>query len=240
MVDLHCHILPDMDDGARESEEAIAMARLALDRGTTRLVATPHCRTGGAEQVLKATDFLRQQLQCLQLPMKIYAGMEIFVTRETPRLLREGKLLTLNNSRYPLVEFDFEDDKYIPVLHQLVEAGYCPVVAHPERYRYIQQDPRILNEWIDMGCLLQLNKASLSGYFGSTCRELALALVARGYAGVVASDAHGCERRTPRMSRTWDILCRNFSPHTAEVLLQENPRRILRNEPVRTPHPHRF
>lgn len=242
MVDLHCHILPDMDDGPREAEECLAMARLAFDLGTTCLAATPHCREGGAEAVLEAVSFLQQQLSCLRLPLTVCAGMEIFATAQTPRLLQEGKLLTLGGSRYPLVEFAFEGDAVYPerCLRALTEAGYRPVIAHPERYLYVQNDPRLLSGWIDMGCILQLNKGSLSGRFGPVCQELALSLVARGYAGAVASDAHGFEGRTPRLDRTWQLLSHSFSPRAAQVLLQENPNRILQNDPVPTPRLHRF
>lgn len=242
MVDLHCHILPEMDDGARDAREAVAMAQLALERGTTQLVATPHCRADGAAAVQDATGFLQEQLQCLGLPLTIIPGMEIMADAQTPRLLQEGKLLTLGGSRYPLVEFAFEGDGQLPkqLLHQLVEAGYCPVVAHPERYSYIQQDPRLLNNWLDMGCLLQLNKGSFSGQFGSRCQALAFSLVARGYAGVIASDGHGKDHRTPTLDRTWDMISCEFSPKAAEVLLQENPRRIVKNLPISAPRLQRF
>lgn len=242
MVDLHCHILPDMDDGARDVRESLAMAQLALERGTTQIVATPHSSTDGAEAVNRAIEFLREQLQCIGLPLTIFSGMEIFADENTARLLQDGKLLTLGGSRYPLVEFAFECDERIPrrLLRQLVEAGYRPVVAHPERYIYIQQEPRLLNDWLDMGCLLQLNKGSFSGQFGPRCQALAFSLVARGYAGIIASDGHGFDRRTPTLDRTWDLICQDFSPKAAEMLLQENPRRILRNFPIPAPRLHRF
>lgn len=242
MVDLHCHILPEMDDGARDIRESVAMAQLALERGTTQLVATPHCAVGGAEAVHRAVDFLQQQLQCLCLPLTVYPGMEILADEHTTTLLQEGKLLTLGGSRYPLVEFAFAGDEQLPgrLLHQLTEAGYRPVVAHPERYSYIQQDPRLLNDWLDMGCLLQLNKDSFSGQFGTRCQALAFSLVARGYAGVIASDGHGFDLRTPTLDRTWELILREFSPTAAEILLQENPRRILRDTPIPAPRLHRF
>lgn len=242
MVDLHCHILPEMDDGARDTREAIAMAQLMLERGTTKLVATPHCRTEGAEAVKKAVDFLQKQLQYLKLPLTIIPGMEILADKHTAQLLQEGKLLTLGGSRYPLVEFAFDGDGTLPrqLLRQLVEAGYRPVVAHPERYTYIQQSPQLLNDWMDMGCLLQLNKGSFSGQFGSRCQALAYSLVARGYAGVIASDGHGFDRRTPTLDRVWDLIAHEFSPKTAEILLQENPRRIIRDVPISAPRLHRF
>ena len=242
MVDLHCHILPGLDDGPRESEESIAMARLAYDRGTTRLIATPHCRKGGAGKVLESVEYMRQQLQCLDLPLKLYPGMEIFATEQTPQLLQEGKLLTLNGSRYPLVEFDFEGDGRLPgkILQELRDAGYRPIIAHPERYIFLQQDPRLLNEWVDLGCLLQLNTGSLTGRFGPVCQDLAFSLVDRGFASAVASDAHGFDRRRPRLDRAWELLAHSFSPTAAAVLLEENPKKILKNESIQTPRLVRF
>lgn len=234
MIDLHSHILPELDDGARDLDETLSMARLAVKSGISHMVATPHCTDGGARAVWESVSFLRQALQEMRLPLKVYAGMEIYGTRDTARLLSEGKLLTLNRSRYPLVEFDFESDGIMEtrILQSLLQAGYCPLVAHPERYLYIQREPQILNEWIRMGCLLQINKGSLIGRFGPVCQELAMALADRGFAAVVASDAHSATSRTPWMYDAWDLLARHISPIAAEQLLLENPKKILSNEPV--------
>ena len=232
MIDLHAHILWELDDGAQGPEESLRMAALAVRSGVSHMVATPHCREGGAGRVREAMTDLRQLLKESGIPLKIYSGMEIFGSWETARLLREGKLLTLNHSRYPLIEFEFVSDG-VPeteILRSILRSGYRPVVAHPERYIYTQQDPELLNTWVRMGCLLQVNKGSLTGRFGSAPQALALELVDRGMATVVASDAHSPTVRTPWMYDAWELIAREISPIAAELLLLENPRRILNNE----------
>lgn len=232
MIDLHAHILWELDDGAQNPEESLRMAALAVRSGVSHMVATPHCREGGAGSVREAMTALRQLLKESGIPLKIYSGMEIFGSWETARLLREGKLLTLNHSRYPLIEFEFVSDG-VPeteILRSVLNSGYRPLVAHPERYIYTQQDPELLNAWVRMGCLLQVNKGSLTGRFGSAPQALALELVDRGMATVVASDAHSPTVRTPWMYDAWELIAREISPIAAELLLLENPRRILNNE----------
>ena len=242
MIDLHSHILPQLDDGARDLEESLEMARLAVESGVSHMVATPHCMEGGARTVTAAVSYLQQALQTLQIPLSVLPGMELFGTQDTARLLREGRLLTLNGSRYPLIEFDFEGSgqEQTLILEQVLREGYRPVVAHPERYSYIQRQPRLLNDWVRMGCLLQINKGSLTGRFGHTPRELAMALAERGFATLVASDAHSARYRTPWMYDAWQTLARQISPLAAECLLLENPRRILNDAPIRFQEPDWF
>ena len=242
MIDLHSHILPQLDDGARDLEESLAMARLAVESGVSHMLATPHCMEGGARTVTEAVMYLQQALQTMQIPLKVLPGMEIFGTRDTARLLREGRLLTLNGSRYPLIEFDFEGDGYqqTAILEQVRREGYIPVVAHPERYVFIQRQPQILNTWVQLGCLLQINKGSLTGRFGHTAQDLAMALVGRGFAAVVASDAHSARYRTPWIYDAWQTLAHQISPLAAEHLLLENPRKLLNDTPIRTQTPDWF
>lgn len=107
MIDLHCHILPELDDGSQSLEESLAMARMAVNSGVRAMAATPHCMGERAEEVYGTWSLLRQALEETGVPLKLYPGMEIFGTPDTARLLREGKLFTLNGSRYPLIEFAF-------------------------------------------------------------------------------------------------------------------------------------
>ena len=148
------------------------------------------------------------------------------------RLLREGKLLTLNGSRYPLVEFDFQGsgETQTLLLRELCDAGYRPLVAHPERYAYVQRDPRLINGWFKMGCLMQVNRGSLLGRFGRNVQAMAVELVERGFATAVATDAHSCRSRTPWMRDIREVLTREVSPLCAKTLLRDNPLRILKNE----------
>lgn len=242
MIDLHCHILPGLDDGAQELEEALHMAHIATESGVSAIVATPHCMDGGVHRVRATINLLRQALQHCNIPLKLYTGMEIFGSFDTARLLKAGRLLTLNHSRYPLIEFEFVSDgqQETAILQSVLDAGFCPLVAHPERYVYAQQAPEILDRWIRMGCLLQVNKGSLTGRFGKDSQALGLELVERGLATVVASDAHATNARTPWMYDTWDLIARYISPIAAELLLLENPRRILQNAPINMPEPEWF
>ena len=232
MIDLHSHILPELDDGAGSLRESLEMARMAVDSGITAMVATPHCAHDRAREVRESWQLLCEALRENEIPLKLLPGMEIFGTADTVRLLKEEKLLTLNGSRYPLVEFDFRStgDEETLILRSLCKAGYRPVVAHPERYSYVQTSPRLINQWFRMGCLIQVNRGSLLGRFGRQAQAMAVELVERGFATVVATDAHSARVRTPWMRDIREILAKEVSPQCARMLLLENPRRILKNE----------
>ena len=232
MIDLHCHILPFLDDGAQSLPESLAMARMAVDSGVVAMAATPHCIEGNAAEVRDRVLLLREVLEEEEIPLRIFLGMEIFGTENTPALLRSGSLLTLNNSRYPLIEFGFRGlgERETEILWDVIQAGYRPIVAHPERYEYIQEKPELIDLWFNMGCLLQVNRGSLMGRFGSEPRHMAMELVKRGFACAVASDGHSPRMRTPWMADVRQLLSREVSPAAAEILLLENPASILRNQ----------
>lgn len=234
MIDLHSHILPELDDGAQDLRQALEMAHIAVGSGVTAMVATPHCADDRVDEVLSMLKLMRSALRESGIRLQLCSGMEIFGTRNTARLLQEGRLLTLNRSRYPLIEFSFHSDGYreTQILADVIQAGYRPVVAHPERYSYVQYAPELLNRWVKMGCLLQVNKGSLLGRFGRTAQELSMELVDRGFAAAVASDAHATAYRTPWMAEIRDLLEAEFAPEAARYLLLENPGRILNNESI--------
>lgn len=242
MIDLHCHILPELDDGSRSFSESLEMARLAVESGITAVVATPHCIDDRTEQVHRATLLLREALEEAEIPLRLYMGMEIFGTAETARLLQEKKLFTINDSQYPLIEFSFRSSgrEETEILQSVIRAGYRPLVAHPERYRYLFENPRLLNLWTRMGCLFQVNRGSLMGRFGDGPRRLGKALVERGFATVVASDAHSASARTPWMQDIREMLSQKVSPAAAEYLLLRNPKSIIRNEQLPSAEPEWF
>lgn len=242
MIDLHCHILPQMDDGSQSLADSMAMARLAVSSGVTAMAATPHCVDGGAGEIRDRVLLLREALEDADIPLRLYIGMEIFGTEATARLLRSGRLLTLNNSRYPLIEFNFRGrgERETEILRDVLEAGFLPVVAHPERYDYVQEQPELINLWKNMGCLFQINRGSLMGRFGSGAQNMALELVHRGFSAVVASDGHSPRMRTPWMEDVFKFLSREVSPAAAEYLLLHNPRKILRNQPLDPVQPEWF
>lgn len=245
MIDIHAHILPFLDDGAEDWDCTLEMARLAADSGVMAVVATPHCGLPGqelegrAEAVREQTDLLSAKLQQAGIRLAVGTGMEIFGTPDTAELLCRGKLITLNRSRYPLIEFPFLD--YAPqatrILASVLDAGFRPVIAHPERYQYTQADPTLLNLWSDMGCLLQLNRGSLQGRFGRAAEVLSWAMVNRGFAFVVASDAHSPSTRTTRMKEIRALLETERSAHEAARLLLDNPRLLVSDADIDFPDP---
>ena len=240
MIDLHCHILPGVDDGSADEEESCAMARLAVESGVTDIAATPHCNAPDpfynyADSALHARFArLRQRLEREQIPLRIHEGMEVFTTPELPRLLDEGRLLTLGGTRYLLIEFAFGETPWFAAqtLESIAARGLTPVVAHPERYYFIQDDPRRLLRWAESGYVLQLNRGSLSGMFGRHAAKAAQWCLANGCVHLFASDAHSPYRRTPQLDDLFDHIARAASPEAAALLLERNPTAILENRAV--------
>lgn len=239
MIDIHCHILPDYDDGADSLEEALEMARMAALSGVSHIIATPHFDGEPAE--LESLPLMKQQFHLLRdaleragIPLTLHPGAEVLCLPETVVLADNRQLPTLADTSYVLTEFYF-DESYAymdEMLSQLLQCGYKPVVAHPERYDVIQREPPLLRRWARQGCVIQLNKGSVLGSFGSRPEEAANEILAMGLAHVFASDAHSCHSRTPHMRelRRWVEDC--CDEEYAAILLEENPRRLLRGRPM--------
>ena len=172
--------LPGVDAGAPDLQAALDMVELAARSGVTAITVTPHAGMPGyfenywGPELRRSIEDFIAALRWAGARVSLYTGMEIFGTPDTPALLRQGKLMTLNGSRYPLIEFPFGDyaDEATDVLRRVAAMGYRPVVAHPERYRYTQADPTLLSEWLRLGCLLQINRGSLIGRFGRASEVL--------------------------------------------------------------------
>ena len=239
MIDLHSHILPELDDGARNLQDAIAMAHMAVQSGVTAMAATPHCADDRRREVYNTWMFFQDALEESGIPLQLFLGMEIFGTPSTARMLRDELLFTLNGSRYPLIEFSFQSDgrQETRILQDTINAGFVPIIAHPERYLYVQDDPTILNRWHSMGCLMQINRGSLLGRFGRRAQKLSAELVERGFAAVIASDAHSPRQRTPWLKDVQALVQQGLSHQHAHLLLDKNPRKILENETIQSVDP---
>lgn len=241
MLDLHMHILPGLDDGAESWEEAMDMAMIAVDSGTKGIAATSHGNIDDLTIAEYAETFFefRERLQRENIPLMVYPGMEIFMTPEaTDRLVRE-ELLTLNNSRYTLVEFDFGEDVRIVeyCLKQLVSAGFVPVIAHAERYVFVQRQPELVYEWAERGFVIQANKGSFTGAFGRRVQDTAMMLLRHNLVHIAASDAHSARYRTPSMGSALRFLSDYISEEYQDLLFEVNPRHILRNEEIKAYRP---
>lgn len=236
MVDIHSHILPYIDDGADSMEEAISMAEAAADSGINHMVASshgnyfPYTLDEYWEQFEKLQSCLRQQ----HIPLTLYPGMEIFVDGDISPLLEHRGLLTLNRTDYLLIEFPFEDSvrNVQKNIARLQEKGYNIVLAHPERYLFMQKDPEFAYYLEETGCVLQINQGSLLGDFGGRAKMLAGQLLSDGVVGVIATDAHDSRYRAPSADRLLDFLKVHYTDGQIHLWLSENPSRILKGYPV--------
>ncbi len=232
MIDLHSHILPGMDDGASNIMESIEMAKIAVDCGIRGMAVTPHCNNDRRKEIRTGLMLLRDALQEANIPLILYPGMEIKGSPGTADMLSNGQLLTINGSRYPLIEFDFKStgEMETNIIKDVAQAGFTPIIAHPERYFYVQEEPELLNVWKGIGCGFQVNRGSFLGHFGEGAKQLAYEMTARGFTTVIASDAHSDQHRIPWLKDAKMLLTRQYAPIAAQYLLRYNPLRILRNE----------
>lgn len=240
MVDLHTHILPGVDDGSQTMEDSLEMAEIALEGGVDTIVATPHSNQVGRfenfyDAKLEARfEQLKRALKQEHIPLTLYTGMEIYASEHMGERIKEGTLISINHSRYYLVEFNFgeEPEAIEGYLEDIFEAGGVPLIAHPERYYCVQDYPDLVYQWLKRGCYAQINKGSLFGRFGRHAARAAQILLENDLVTCVASDAHSPFMRTTFMGEARDYLAEQFGDDVMYRLTTENPRRIIENKDI--------
>ena len=242
-VDIHSHILPGVDDGAGSIDETIAMLKAAYESGTKKIVATPHMfhdlfDNNDFVETRDKFDELIEELESYQAAfpflseIQVCSGAENYASPAFLKALDEGCVLTLNRSRYLLVETAFLlPFSQIEILIQRVHlAGFTPVLAHPERYGSIQEDPKRLVKLWDSGCICQINADSLLGASGSLARKCGETLLKEGLVDTIASDGHKLEWRTPELKSIFEKLKGGYAEEDVQAWLVENPECIVENE----------
>lgn len=235
MVDLHCHLLPGVDDGAKTPEMTFQMAKMAAASGVRQIVCTPHC-TAGDHQMRKRMDWIIRAVTLFNaafarenIPMTLHPGMELLCNGYLSETLDRGDVLPLANSNCLLIEFRF--DVRLPAIERAAvlvkNAGYTPMLAHPERYPVVWDQPECLEIWAREGYLLQLDKDSVLGRFGNRCARTAHWALQHGVAYAVASDAHDTKTRTPEMEKVFDCISRLYTESLSENLIIKNPQGIM-------------
>lgn len=242
MIDLHAHILPDLDDGAQTWDEALEMARLAVADGITTLVATPHLyrqravvsqEINAKETILEKISLFRRKLADAGIDLEILPGCDIPLCYEALQLLKEGRLLTINdNKRYLLLEMP---DTAIPpateeVCFQMVSRGITPIITHPERNFIFAEMPQKLSRLLDLGCLAQVTAQSLLGGFGRQVARFARQLLTQGKIRVMATDAHNTHRRPPLLREAVAELTRIVGKERAWEMVTATPEKIIKGE----------
>ncbi len=241
-TDLHSHILPGYDDGASDVAEFLDMARAAAAGGTVRMAATPHYDPDSPgldpEETAAAVSSHDALLRSAGIPLELVGGMEVRINPGLLRLAREGAdlyRLTLGyGNKYLLCDLPLIDMPACTAdtLFQLQLRGFVPILAHPERNRYLAARPDEIRAFAERGVELQVNSGSLEGLYGKAAMRCAFSLLAEGTARLLASDAHALNRRGPDLSGAARIVTHKFGADTARLLLEVNPERVLAGEPL--------
>lgn len=236
LCDLHTHILPGVDDGAPHLDYALQMVENAAASDVEWLAVTPHCNVPGCKENYLDEDLRRRFAELQQaashIPVRLVLGAEVRVTDDLPLLLKQKRIPTLNGGRYVLTEFAGDTDAaaFFPALQEILNHGYVPLVAHPERYAAVCRDPRIVEEWLDSGCHLQLTGNSILGEYGKTVQRAAAHLLRRDMVACVASDAHGVQQRSNFLLDVYDHLHIHYSKGYATCLMYTNPLRVCHDD----------
>jgi protein-tyrosine phosphatase len=235
MVDIHCHILPALDDGSDSLETSCAMAEMAIEDGVTHIIATPHANSGYAF-VPELIRQRRNELQaCFEGRLTFATGCDFHLSFENLLEIRhDAERFTLNQKNYLLVEFA---DYSIPpsldqALHELKLAGLHPIITHPERNPLIRSQPERLYKWLRQGCYAQVTAQSLAGKFGESAREMAEVWLDAGAVHFLASDAHNLTSRPLRLKDTFHRVAETRGEAIARALLVDNPLSVFEGRPL--------
>lgn len=201
MIDIHSHILPGVDDGAKTEEDSLAMARAAVENGITTIVATPHHRNGKydneSENILTWVDTLRALFEKENIPLTLLPGQETRINGDMILELEKKIILPINDTKYVFVEFpsDVVPRYATQMLFDIQVAGYIPIIVHPERNKELIEHPSRLYEFVKKGALTQVTAASLTGRFGKDVQKFSHQLIESNLTHFIASDAHNTTSR---------------------------------------------
>lgn len=235
-IDIHSHILPQIDDGAKNIDMSIKMLRIAQQNGICSIILTPHNKplhhNASPEKIRSLTDDLQKAANRKEIPIRLYVGNEIYYRSNILEILEERKASTLADSMYVLVEFGPLDDfDYIRNgIYQLLSGGFRPIMAHVERYGCVASSLERVRELVKMGCYIQINAGSVMGQYGFGTKKFTRRILKQGLVHFVATDAHDDVRRRPCLLDCAKYIDKKFGEDYAEKILKENPEKVINNE----------
>jgi protein-tyrosine phosphatase len=233
LIDIHSHVLYGVDDGARTLEDSVAMVRLAAEHGTTDLVATPHASPNYRFQPEIVKERLAEIAAASDNVLRLHTGCDFHLSFDNVQdAIANPEKYTINHLRYLMVEFS---DLLIfynttEIFSRLVDAGMTPVITHPERNGLLRQRIDQIAQWVAGGAAVQVTAQSLLGGFGRRAADFARTLLDRRLVHFLASDAHDCEHRPPRLDLAYTWVKERYGEELAEALCVTNPRATLTGE----------
>ena len=244
MIDLHCHLLSGIDDGAADLEESLEMARLSVAGGVSVIACTPHFFPGvynnSGPDIRFRIASLQSHLDDAGIDCRLVSGGDLHIAPDLLAKLKSGEALSLNDGRYVLVE---PPHHILPpniegLFFNLLSAGYIPILTHPERMSWIEREYALVSRLVRSGVWMQITAAALLGDFGSRAKGWSLRMLREGLVQIVASDAHGAVRRPPRMAEALSALIPLVGEEEALNLVQVRPEAIVNNHaPSAVPEP---
>ena len=249
MIDIHSHILPGIDDGSKNMEMSIKMLKIAKASGTKIIVATPHYIRGRYENHYDEISILHQELKLAAIDadinIEILLGQEVMLDKYALNLCKEEKIRGINGTSYMLIEFPMDKlpRDAMDLIYELRILDIKPILAHPERYEYIIEAPTAINDFIEEGCLFQINAGSIQGLFGKKVQKCAKLLVREGLINFIASDAHSINRRCPGLAEGFreaalldaDIgekISRNLEMMLSDKVIEINMEKIKKKKSI--------
>ncbi|PGY12660.1 tyrosine-protein phosphatase [Bacillus sp. AFS031507] len=245
MIDVHCHILPGIDDGARDLSESIEMAKKAAEQGIHTIVATPHHLNNRYENpkqtIIDRVRELNKVLLEEKIDLNVLPGQETRINGEMVEGFETGEILPINNTQYVLVEFS---SSHVPrytekLFYDLQMKGLIPVIVHPERNQEIIERPELLYQFVKKGALSQVTAASICGDFGKKIKNFSLQLIEANLTHFIASDAHNTSNRTFKMREAIDIVQAKYG-NDLVYLFEENAELVIDGSHVYKEAPERI
>ncbi|AST06069.1 tyrosine protein phosphatase [Anoxybacillus flavithermus] len=245
MIDIHSHILPSVDDGAKTVEDAIEMAKVAVAEGITTIIATPHHRNGAFENdrpsVMSRVEAFNETLRDHHIPLRVLPGQEVRIHGELIDHYHDGDILSLAETKYVLIELP---NNHVPryteqLLFDIQMQGLVPIIAHPERNSDFIEHPTKLYELVKKGALTQLTAASVVGKFGKNIKKFSLQMIEANLAHLIASDAHNITTRAFHLREAYDVIQKQFGSQAVYVF-QENAQLLVANDTLYKDAPERM
>jgi len=244
LIDLHCHILPGIDDGAVDLGVSLDMARASVADGVSVLACTPHILPGlyhnVGPQIISAIQQLQDALEKNDIPLRLVAGADVHMVPDLVEGLRSGRLLSLAGSRYVLIEppHHTAPPQLESFFFSMLVEGFVPVLTHPERLKWLPHRYESIRQLVRAGVWMQITSGSLAGAFGRNAQYWAHRMLDEGCVHLLATDAHDTQRRPPDLRRGRDLAAARVGIEEAEHLVVTRPRGVVENEiPANLPMP---
>lgn len=238
MIDMHSHILPGIDDGSQSIEESIKMIKEAKEAGFTEIISTSHY----IEESYNSSKYEREELiknineklEAENINIKIYNGAEAYISTNLNDLIEKEKLPTINESKYLLMELPMHSEiLYLDnIIYDLKTNGITPIIAHPERYSYVQRNPKVLENLIDKGVLFQANYGSIIGKYGKDAEKTLKRLLKSNMIHFLGTDTHRSGTVYIQMNKILKKLEKLIGKEKLELLSTINPQKVLKNEDI--------